>query len=522
MQESGWQKFLKIASSAVVLAVFALLSYAEIFVFVSSSFFEVNRVLYPYSVLSVALLALLAGLTLFFGGLLFFALYQKESKPCGVLTFVAELIVLAVGALLPVMLYYARTVESAIFLKTLPYFLAGLAGALFLLLIPLAKRKWYLAFVALAVAVGAVCGFSAVSANGEKLSFDADPVVFDNGKDFSVVWCTDANSVGYLQYTYAGQTYVVYDQADGRYRADSRAHTVHVPYEHLFGNTYTVSSAKVMKNASRNSKIGKFITSKEYQFADKVVGDELKLLSLTDWHEKTDRVYAIAESNADYDLLLVMGDEINYVNEFEDILNYVVIPGGKITGGVKPALFVRGNHEIRGEYADKIKSVLGMEKYYYTTTYGEVDFLVFDGGDTKPDDDAEHGVINVCESYREEELAEMEALPVIATGYNVCLCHIPFFSREMADEEPKAEKADEQYERFDAILKQHEVKLVVSGHEHDLDYLQGDAYDTLIAGGPTKEDGYVACKITIKAGVANIEAINRDGRICAYGPTALR
>lgn len=522
MQGSVWQKFLKIASSVAALAVFTLLAYAELFYFVSGSFFEINRLLYGYSVLSVTLIALLSGLTIYFGVSLFFALYHKEVKRCAVLTFVSELVVLAVGALLPVMFYYARTVESAVFMTTLPYFLAGLAAALFLLLIPLAKRKWYLGFIALAVVAAAVCGFSFVSANGQKISFEAEPVVFDNGEDFSVLWCTDADSVGYLEYTYGGQTYRVYDQTDGRYRADSRVHTVHVPYEHLYGNTYTVSSAKVLKNASRNCKLGKFITSKGYRFADKVTGDELKMLSLTDWHEKTDRACALATMRPDYDLLLVMGDEINYVNEFEDILNFVVIPAGKITGGVKPALFVRGNHEIRGKYAGDLKSVLGMKEYYFATTYGEVNFLVFDGGDTKPDDDAEHGVVNVCESYRETQLERMEALPVKATGYNVCLCHIPFFSREILDEEPRAPKADEQYARFAALLERHEVKLEVSGHEHFLEYRKGDALDILIAGGPTKEDGYVACFITVKAGVADIEAYNAEGTVATFGPIALR
>ena len=522
MERNLWQKFTEKTASAVVLAVFALLSYAEVYFFVSGSFFETNKGLFGYAFVSVLLLAVFVALTLYFGVSLFFALYHKEVKRCGVLTFAAELLTLALGAALPVLFYYARTVETAVFLKILPYFLAGLAGILFLYLIPLAKRKWYFAIVALVVLVGAVCGFSAVSANGEKLCFDADPVVFDNGDGFSVVWSTDQNSVGYLEYTFDGQKYVVYDQEDGRYRADSRVHTVRVPYEHLYGNTYTVSSAKVLKNASRDCKIGKFITSKGYEFAEKVTGDELKMLSLTDWHEKVDRAYALAEMRAGYDLLLVMGDEINYVNEFDDILNSIVIPSGKLTAGVKPALFVRGNHEVRGKYSDKIKSVLGMEKYYFTASYGEVNFLVFDGGDTKPDDDAEHGVVNVCEPYREAQLAEMEAIPVAATGYNVCLCHIPLFSREILDSEPKAEKADEQYARFAAILAKHEVKLEVSGHEHYLDYMEGDAYDVLIAGGPTKTDGYVACLITVKAGVATIEAYNAKGTVATYGPIALR
>ena len=71
MQGSVWQKFLKIASSVAALAVFTLLAYAELFYFVSGSFFEINRLLYGYSVLSVTLIALLSGLTLYFGVSLF-------------------------------------------------------------------------------------------------------------------------------------------------------------------------------------------------------------------------------------------------------------------------------------------------------------------------------------------------------------------------------------------------------------------------------------------------------------------
>ncbi|MCR4726436.1 MAG: metallophosphoesterase [Clostridia bacterium] len=517
-----WQKIKSVASSRAFLAVFTLLAYAEIYVFVSSSFFERDRSLFGPAFIGILLLSLSIALTLFFGVSLFLAVYRKEGERNGVFCLVAEIVALLFGAALPILTYYGRMTESVTFLKTLPYFAAGLVAIATLFLIPLAKKKAILAFVAVAVFVGLSAGVTAISANGEKLEFEAAPVVFDTGKDFSVVWCTNAVSVGYLEYTYGDQKYVVYDASDGKYRLDRRVHTVRVPYEHLYGNTYTVASAKVLRNASRDPKLGTFIKSKGYKFADKVTGDELKMLSLTDWHEKTDRAATLAEMRSDYDLLLVMGDEINYVNEFEDIINFAVIPAGKITGGVKPALFVRGNHEIRGKYSGEIKSVIGLENYYFTTSYGEVNFLIFDGGDTKPDEDAEFGVVNVCESYREKQLAEMEALPVIATGYNVCLCHIPLFSREILDEEPKGEKADEQYERFAAILAHHEVKLEIAGHEHFLDYTQGGASATLIAGGPTEANGYVACFITVKAGVANIEAYNAEGTVATYGPLALR
>ena len=514
-----WKKFTDKAVSAVPLALFALIAYAEVYFFASGGFFETNRLLYGYSLASLLLLAVQSGLTGYFGVNLYLALYHPEVERPHTATFIAELATLAVGAMIPVIIYYARTFEAATLLVTLPYFLAGLAAMIFLLLIPLAKKRRILAIIAVVVLIGTLCGFAALSANGKKVAFEADPVVFDNGEGFSVVWCTNVDSVGYLEYTYEGREYTLYDAEDGKYTTDRRVHTVRVPYEHLYGNSYTVSAAKVVKNASRNCKLGDFITSKDYKFAEKVNGDELKMLSLTDWHEHDDKLYAAA-AGQEYDLLLMMGDAINYVNEFDDILDHVVIPGGKLTAGVKPALFVRGNHELRGKYANDLKSVLGMDKYYFTAHYGEINFLVFDGGDTKPDDDIEHGIVNVCDPYRETELAEMEALPVSDSGYTVALCHIPHFSREILDEEPRSERADEQFARYAAILDRHNVKLLVSGHEHFLEYVEGSSYDTLIAGGPTKE-GYVACMITVKAGVANIVAYTTEKTVATYGPLAL-
>ena len=521
MQDTLWKKFLEKASSAVALAFFTLIAYAELFVFASGGFFETNRALCGYAFLSVLLLAAISALTLYFGVNLFLSIHRPDKKEKSVWCFIAELLTLAIGAAIPFILYYARTFEAATLLVTLPYFLAGLAAAVLLFLIPLVKKNKLFAILAAVITLCAVCGIAAASTGAESVSFEADPVVFDNGEGFSVVWCTNVTSVGYLEYSYEGRNYKIYDAEDGKYRADKRVHTVRVPYEHLYGNTYTVSAAKVVRNSSRYSKLGDFITSEGYTFAEKIAGDEVKMLSLTDWHEKDEKLYAVTEGKA-YDVLLMMGDAINYVNEYDDILEHIVIPGGKLTAGVKPVLFVRGNHELRGKYSDEIKSVLGMERYYFTATYGEVNFLVFDGGDTKPDGEESQGVLNVSESYREEELAVMDALPVIETGYNVCLCHIPLFSKELLEEEPKADGADEQALRFAAILEKQGVKLVVSGHEHCLDYIDGDAYDTLIAGGPTEKDGYVACMITVKAGVADIIAFNKEEIVKRYDLITLK
>ena len=291
-------------------------------------------------------------------------------------------------------------------------------------------------------------------------------------------------------------------------------HTVHVPYEHLYGNTYTVSAAKVIKNAAKNSKIGEFVTSPAYSFAQKITGDSLKILSLTDWHENVGAICGVAAVSDDFDLLLMMGDAINYVNEYEDIIDSIVLAGGKITKGEKPVLFVRGNHEPRGKYAYRLKGVLGYDSYYFTTSYGAQNFLIMDGGEDKPDDDPKNGGLFVSEAYRDAELSEVESWSVPESGNNICLCHIPIFTTS---------EASAQYPRFVSLMKEWKVKLVVSGHEHLLDLVQGDGYQTLIAGGPTDDLGFVACRIDLAARKAAITAINVEGKtLKTYDPIALK
>jgi len=512
MEESVWKKVLKVASSVGALIVFIIIAYAEVYVLISSLLYEANRFLFGRAFLVLLMLALQVFLTFFFGISLFLSAYQGK-EPKGILVLIGEVLTIAMGIIMPIVMYYGRATESSMFLNTLPYFLVGFIVMACLLILPLAKRKVSAVIVLLLISVLLIGGVSAFAAFGQKFEIEADPVVFDNGKDFSVVWATSSPSVGYLEYTYEGQKYRVYDAEDGKYRANDRVHTVHVPYEHLYGNSYTVSAAKVLKNAAKNSKIGDFITSRAYLFAQKVTGDSLKMLSLTDWHEKVDAICQVASVSDDYDLLLMMGDAINYVNEYEDIIDNVVLAGGKITKGEKPVLFVRGNHEPRGKYAYRLKSVLGYDSYYFTTSYGEENFLILDGGEDKPDDDPKNGGLFVSDAYRDAELSEAETWSV-PVGNNVCLCHIPIFTTS---------ETSPQYKRFVSLMEKWNVKLVVSGHEHFLDLVDGDGYKTLIAGGPTDDLGFVACRIDIAAGNAVITAINTKGEtLHSYDPIALK
>ena len=510
---SVWKKFLKGASSAVALAIFALIAYAECYLLISTSFFDqVKGRMFWFSFLTMILLAVEIVLTIYFVVLFFLSIYKKETKKSGVIIFGAEILTVLTGTATVMVMFFGGATSTAFYRNALPYFIVGLAAVVFLFLLPLAKKKRYLLLIAAVASVAIIGGVSGLSLKREKFAFEEAPAVFDTGSDFSVVWCTNEVSIGYLEYVYGGEKYTVYDAEDGKYKADKRVHTVHVPYEHLYGNTYTVSAAEVIRNTPYTSKTGEFITSDAYSFAAKPEGEKLTMISASDWHQDVESLEKAVSACKEFDLFIMMGDPANYFDEYDDILNYVVLPGGNCTKGVKPILYVRGNHEPRGKYAGYLKEVLGYENYYYTTSYGKQNFIVFDGGEDKEDTHTEYGGLIASEDYRKKELEYMDSLPVLE-GNNVCLCHMPDYSIS-SDEEG--------CEKFRSILEKQNVKLEISGHEHDLKLREKDGCMVLIDGGPL-DDGYVLCYIEMENDVATVEAVSEKGNtIKKYGPIALQ
>ena len=56
---------------------------------------------------------------------------------------------------------------------------------------------------------------------------------------------------------------------------------------------------------------------------------------------------------------------------FEDeIKDYIVEFGGALCKGEMPVVYIRGNHETRGEYAAKLPDYLGMDSFYFNAAFG--------------------------------------------------------------------------------------------------------------------------------------------------------
>ena len=132
--------------------------------------------------------------------------------------------------------------------------------------------------------------------------------------------------------------------------------------------------------------------SKEY--------DEVKFAMVNDMHEK-DSVFRtlFPDSKDKYDFVCFNGDMTSTVDHEDDIAKYYLKSASKLFGAYTPIMFVRGNHEYRGNDALKYLEYMDTPtgKTYYSYNYGDHYFIVLDGGEDKHDSDIRNLGIMITE-----------------------------------------------------------------------------------------------------------------------------
>ncbi len=381
--------------------------------------------------------------------------------------------------------------------KGLPLFL-GLCTVTFLLCIyPVLKngvlKKCIAAVLALGVLGSTVwtllpyCNYKITSA----------PMVIDSGENYAVVFATNDTGTGFLEYSYHGEAYTLYDESAGRLKGDSKIHTVKVPKAHLEGNTYRVGSTRILEERSYGGRSGKTVYSAEYTFTVPT-GDTQTYLSVSDWHTRLQKAYDAIASVGDFDGVILLGDAVPGLMFEDDIVENIVEFGGTVSGGTKPVIYVRGNHETRGGYASKLTDYLGLDGFYYETAYGDYNFLVLDSGEDKPDNHPEYGGMVNYGAYRAAMVDWLCTLPK-SENKTLTLVH----DSDIAIEEELRTRAQTELLRLGATQ-------ILSGHYHSCDYKEENGLRIYIDGGH-KDGTFIASKLTLAADGYRLEAWNNSG-----------
>ena len=174
-------------------------------------------------------------------------------------------------------------------------------------------------------------------------------------------------------------------------------------------------------------------------------------------------------------------------------------------------LYVRGNHETRGAYANDLAVALGLDEFYYTTSIGDYSFVILDSGEDKDDSHSEYGGMTDYNTYRASMIEWLKGVEV-KTDKVIALSH----SWQISDVEEELSSAG--WNEIDRLG----ARIMISGHNHVCRFL-GDGSDRekeifsahpdiigYLDGGKVG-DTYIASKLTLSPNGLNIKAVNVEG-----------
>lgn len=371
----------------------------------------------------------------------------------------------------------------------------GVTGALalfaLLLFFPL-KSKWLrAAIVGVCVLVAVVLGYGI-----RPWGFSYGAVVYAVEDSYQIVFSTKDQADAWVQ---IGDQYY-YDLYAGSMRSEDLVHKIQVPQSVLdAAGGYTVYARQMIYRGPFGGYTGRTI-SQSYDFRPVDASDGLNYFALSDVHESV-AAAAKTASREDTDFIVLIGDLISMV-ETEKDAQLAGDLAHRITGGEIPVIYARGNHEIKGKYAEDLYKYVGSrdQGYYYWVTLGEeVYAAVLDMGEDHEDDFWEYYGTAQFDLYRAEQTEFMREL--VAEGkyadydYRMAICHIPI---------PYVDKNgyfEETRLAWTELLDEMGMDISLSGHKHVFwtlipgMYPAGEKliYSEAYSGKPDKvEGGYLA------------------------------
>lgn len=296
------------------------------------------------------------------------------------------------------------------------------------------------------------------------------PAVFAVGDEYQIMVCVKASCLMWVQ---VGDE-KFYDDSNGILRSNVTTHRMRVPAECLnSAREYTLCWRKIIDRKPYFPETEDEVCL-TYSFRP-VNGEKTIMYHISDAHNLVDSPVAAARHfEAKYgkmDLLVLNGDVPNHSGKIEYFDNIYEIVS-QLTEGEIPTVFSRGNHDLRGFYAETIAEYTPNQhgNTYYTVRVGDVFAIVLDCGEDKDDSCDEYGHTVACHAFRKRQtvwLREVLAAKNFddpAVKHRIVICHKPFSLAEASD---KFNIEREIYGEWCSLLKKEFAPdLMISGHFH--------------------------------------------------------
>ena len=334
----------------------------------------------------------------------------------------------------------------------------------------------------------AVVLWSTVSAGEQKeIHITHGPWLCDmDAHGVTVVWVTDRPALSWVevapddgQHFYSDEHPRYYDSAHGRSRALETLHRVRI--EGLAPGTdymYRVfSQATDSWTHNDNVHFGKTASTGVYQEQPLRFttldpdAERVKFLVFNDIHGKPDVLRTLCRKIdfAEYDFVVLNGDMLSTTESEAQIFNGWLDACVDLFASEVPLVFVRGNHENRGTYADRLFDYFPHRsgQFYHTFCAAGTEFVVLDCGEDKPDTDIEYGGIAEFDPYREEEARWLARAMDPAMRQRIVFLHIPPATSSWHGDLHLQET-------LLPILNDADVDLMLSGHTHRYAFREAD------------------------------------------------
>ncbi len=314
-----------------------------------------------------------------------------------------------------------------------------------------------------------------------------------------------------------------YDESNGIMRSLSPLHRVTVPMEQLDASgKYTVCVRPLIE---RKPYFTECENVKEYTFTfHPVPQSNLRAYHIADAHNRIEEPVRAAKAFGDIDLLILNGDVIDHSGDPSKFYNIYEICAS-ITGGHKPTVFSRGNHDMRGNYAERFAEYTPNQsgKTYYTFRLGSLWGILLDCAEDKPDSSKEYGHTVCCAPFRRQQTAYLKDVIAHADAEyaadgvktRVVISHTPFTQRF----EPPFDIEEEVYREWAALLKKHvKPHVMICGHTHTLEVrTPGGEHDTygqpcpIVIGAKPGDKHFTGCGYVFGEDAIQITFTDSDG-----------
>ena len=229
--------------------------------------------------------------------------------------------------------------------------------------------------------------------------FKHNPAVFSVNKYYQIMMPCEKSCLFFVK---VGDKYY-YDESNGIMCSRNKIHKVEVPANELDkAGEYTVCIRPIIKRKAYFTKT-KNVVEKTYKFYF-IPENNIRAYHIADAHNNIKEPLKAAETFGDIDFLILNGDVIDDSSNPSKFMNIFEICS-KLTKGEKPSIFSRGNHDLRGNFAEKFADYTPSHigNTYYSFRLGNIWGILLDCGEDKSDDHAEYGHTVSCHVFRERQ-----------------------------------------------------------------------------------------------------------------------